>query len=287
MKTFKLFALIILVFIFSSLNTFGQKKVVHPIKPKDFDGLGLTNDFKVLAEGFNSKVDSPFIFVARDTNTYATLQNLVEGLPDASTIDFQTNAVVAGFAGTRSTGGWTVEIRKAVKNVLVDIKGPRKGDMVTQMITTPFKVSLVPVEANKALPLDASATFTNKMQSFVVKRGDFEFTGGFAGRKKQFKADGTIKLLTFGEYISGWFDLKGKGAEQKRRLFELTSGSSKSGNIEFARLDAGSFVDPPRPPFAVKGTLNGKILLLNFEPLPTNVADGYEGKGNLEAVMMK
>ncbi len=265
MKSFKLF-----VFLFLLIGVFST----------------VSNAQTTLKEGFNSKVDTPFIFVARDAKTYAQLQNLVEGLPSVSTIDFKQNAVVAGFAGTKPTGGFGVEIRKSGERVGIFIQAPRKDMMVTQVITTPFKVSLVPVEEDKALPLNLASAFINKMQVFRLNKGNFEFSGGFAFKRKKFKADGTIRLLTFGDYVSVWFDLKGKGAERKRRLSEMASGVLKKGKIELARLDAGSFSDSPRPPFEVKGTLKSKILSLNFEPLPTNVADGYAGKGSLEAIRM-
>ena len=278
-KTFKLFALII--FIFSSLAAFGQEKVVHPIKPKDFNGLGLTNDFKVLAEGSHSKVETPFVFVARDAKSYTQLQNLVEGLP--VTVDFKKNAVVAGFAGERSTGGWSVEIRKVGKRVLIDLKSPPKGSMTTQVITYPFKVSLIPLDENEALPLDWTTSYAKNSKTFQVTKGDFEYSGGFAGRRKQFKANGTIQMLTFGEYTTVLFKLKGTGTESKRQLSEIASGTLKNGNIELARLDTGSFVENPHPPFGVKGTLKGKNISLNFDSLPTTFADGFEGKGSLEA----
>jgi hypothetical protein len=122
------------------------------------------------------------------------------------------------------------------------------------------------------------------MQVFRVKKGDFEFTGGIAGIRRKFKADGTIRLLTLGEYSTVWFDLKGTGAEKKRKLSEIASGTLKNGKFELPRLEAGSFVELPRPPFSVTGTLKSKVLSLNFDSLPTNFADGFEGKGKLEAV---
>jgi hypothetical protein len=286
MKIIKLFLIFILLLSFGSI-VFGQDKIVHPIKPKDFDGLGLTNDYKLLAQGFNSKVDQPFVFVARDAETYQQLQNLVEDLPSASTIDFNQNSVVAGFAGTRPTGGWTVEIRKSAEKVGVFIQPPGKGMMVTQMITTPFKVSLVPVEEGRALSLNPGAAFLDKAQNFLLKKGNFEFTGGFAGGRKTFKADGTIKLMTFGDFATVWFNLKSMGKKEKRYLSDIVSGTLKKENLKLERVDAGTFADRPRPPFAVMGNLRGKVLALSFEPLPSNVSDGYQGRGSLEAIRIK
>lgn len=265
-KTFKLFGLI---FSLISLMT------------------TLSNAQTTLKEGSYGKVEEPFIFVARDEKTYLQLQNLVEELPSVSTVDFKKNAVVAGFAGEKPTGGWSVEIRKAGKRFLVDLKSPRKDAMTTQVITTPFKVSLIPLDENEALPLDWTTSYAKNSKTFQVTKGDFEYSGGIAGIRKKFKANGTIQMLTFGEYTTILFNLKGKGAEQKHKLSEIASGTLKDGNIELMRLDAGTFVQFPRPPLTVKGSLKGKNLSLNFEPLPTNVADGFEGKGSLEAVQIK
>lgn len=265
LKTFKLFG-----FLFLLISVFTM----------------VSNAQKVLLKGSDSKVDQPFIFIARDQKTYTQLQNLVEGLPDGLTIDFQKNAVVAAFGGERPTGGWTIEIKRTINTFVIEIKSPGKDMMVGQVITTPFNVSLVPVEVDKALPLDVvSKHFNDKRKYFPVSQADFEFTGGIAGIRKQFKANGMISLLTFGDYVTAWFDLKSHGIKEERRLFEATSGIFKYGKFEFTRLDAGSFVDSPHPPFSVKGTFINDILSLNFEPLPVNVADGYEGKGSLEAAI--
>lgn len=260
---------------------------MHPIKPKDFEGLGYTQDIKVLVKGAHSKIETPFVFVARDEKTYAQLQNLVEGLPNASTVDFSANAVIAAFAGEKSTGGWTVEIKKTANGFGVVVQSPGKGMMVTQVITNPFNVSQVPITSDKSLSLDLPINFNSKIQSFQVSKGDFEYTGGIAGRRKQFKADGTIRLLTSDDYATVWFDLKGKGADKTRKISAIASGTLKNGNLEIERLDAGNFVEMPHPPFSVKGMLKDKNLSLNFEPLPTNVADGYEGHGSLEAIGIK
>jgi hypothetical protein len=248
---------------------------------------GISNAQKVLSEGFNSKVDQPFVFVARDQIAYTQLQNLVDGLPLVSNIDFAQNVVVAGFAGTRPTGGWTVEINKSGGRVDVNFRGPGKDMMVTQMITTPFKVSVISIEGNKGLFLNLPQTLTNKIRTFQVNKGDFEYTGGIAGRRKQFKANGTIRLFTYGDYATVWFDLRGKGQDRRRSLSDISSGTLKNGQLALPRLDAGSFIEFPHPPFGVVGTLKNKTLSLNFKSLPTSFADGYEGWGSLEAVRIK
>jgi hypothetical protein len=65
-------------------------------------------------------------------------------------------------------------------------------------------------------------------------------------------------------------------------LNETASGTSKNGEVNLKRLDAGTFADNPKPPMKISGKLD-KILSLKFVPLPTNVADGFAVSGMLEA----
>ena len=79
------------------------------------------------------------------------------------------------------------------------------------------------------------------------------------------------------------FNLAGTNAEKNMRLTETASGTAKNGAIDLARLDAGSFSEGPKPPLKVSGTISGDKLSLNFEPLPTNIRDGFAVRGKLEA----
>ncbi|MEJ7700204.1 MAG: hypothetical protein WKF71_11235 [Pyrinomonadaceae bacterium] len=74
-------------------------------------------DLKILAEGSYGTVETPFIFVARSAETYAQLQKFVENLPPAPEIDFTRTAVVAAFAGTKNTGGYSVAVKKAADKI--------------------------------------------------------------------------------------------------------------------------------------------------------------------------
>ena len=284
MNIYKIFALIVLIASLGLNTTFAQKKVVHPIKSKHFIKVSKTADFKVLSEGNQSKVENPFVFIARDAVTYSELQKIVEGLPTASEIDFSTNAVIAGFAGTKSTGGFSVDIQNVQNKIAVNIHKPSKGMMVTQIITTPYKVVLVPIGERSAVQMSLSTDFTAKTEIYNVSKGDFGFRGGFAGRQKKFTADGTIQVLIYENLATFTFNLNGKGTEAQRKLAETASGILKDGNISLARLDAGTFADNPHPPLAVAGTLVNSKLNLSFTALSTTVADGYEGYGNLEAI---
>lgn len=243
-------------------------------------------DYKIIAEGAQAKSEEPFLFIARDAKTYALLQTLVENLPDASTVDFTKEAVVAAFAGTKPTAGWEVLIRKLSDKVLIDLNEPRKDMITAQMLTTPYKIAVVPVEEEKALSLEATPTWTNKMTGYRVSKGNFIYSGGFAFRERTFGAEGTIGVLTRGDLVTMTFSLTAKG-DKAMMLSETVSGSLKDGKVELARLDAGTFSENPKPPFNVSGTISDAKLSLRFEPNPTNVADGFEARGTVEAVKVK
>lgn len=244
-------------------------------------------DYKILLEGSQSKVETPFIFIARDAETYALMRSLVEGLPASSTIDFSKTVVVAGFAGERNTGGWSVAIRQVTDRTIIDVNAPPKGGMNAQVITYPFQVALVPADENQALNIEATATWTNAMTIYRVSKADFEYSGGIAGRGKKFGAEGTIGVLTFGDHRTYIFNLSGKGSESQRKISETVSGVIKEGGLEIARLDAGSFAEMPHPPLKVTGTATDEKLALKFESLAPTVADGFTTGGKLEASKIK
>jgi hypothetical protein len=257
------------------------KPIVNPpvVEPR-------REDYKIIAVGDNAKTEAPFLFVARDAKTYAQLQTIVENLPDAATVDFTKEAVVAAFAGTRPTAGWEVLIRRLSDKVLIDLNEPRKDMMYAQMLTAPYKIAVVPVEEEKPLPLDATTTWANKMSIYRVSKGSFIYSGGFAFRERTFGAEGTIGVLTFGDLITVTFILNARG-DKTMMLVETISGSLKDGKIQLSRLDAGTFSENPKPPLNVSGTISDEKLSLRFEPNPTNVSDGFEARGTVEAMKIK
>lgn len=244
-------------------------------------------NLKILAEGSYSTVENPFVFVARSPETYHEMQNFVENMPAASEIDFSTTAVVAAFAGTKNSGGYSVTVKKTIDKIMIDVQAPPKGTMVTQALTAPFKVALVPLEEEKPLAIEFSANWKNAAQNYKITSGEFEYSGGFAGEMHKFNVEGAISVLSFGDYATLIFNLSGKGAQKTRKLIEIASGSVKNGTINLARLDAGSFSEGPKPPLKVSGMNAGGKLTLTFEPLPTIIADGYEARGRIEAVKIK
>lgn len=248
---------------------------------------GKTAELKTIAEGVNSKIETPFVFVARDAKTYELLKSKVENLPAASEIDFTKYAVVAAFAGTKNTGGYSLAFKQTGESYSVEVLSPPQGAIVTEALTSPYKVTLVPVEEEKSLNLTVSDDFKSSVKTYKISSSEFSYSGGFAYREKKFSAEGTIDVMQTGNLVTLDFNLSGKNTDSEMKLTETASGTLKDGKIELKRLDAGSFSEGPKPPDKISGSLNENKLSLTFEPLPTNVADGFSMSGKLEAVKNK
>lgn len=242
---------------------------------------------EILAEGANSKIEQPFVFVARSNETYAQLQNLIENLPTASEIDFSKSAIVAAFAGTKNTGGYSVLLKRTMNKISIQTLNPPKDAMLAQVITAPFAVALVPLAENNPLSLAFSSDWNSVVQTYQIARGTFEFSGGFAGKQKTFEVVGAISVLRFGDYATMIFNLFARNSEKARKLTDTASGTLKDDIINLGRLDAGSFSENPKPPLKVAGTMVGNKLSLTFESLPSQIADGFQAHGKILAEKVK
>lgn len=243
-------------------------------------------DFKDLLVEANSGVEEPFIFVARSAAQYAELQKKVSNLPSAEGINFDTNAVVAAFAGTKPTPGYDIVFTKTANGVKVDLTAPPKDAMLAQVLTAPARIVIVPVEAEQELKVETGANWQGKMQSYRITSGKINFSGGFAPIERNFTLAGTISVLRSGNLVSIFFNANA-AEEKQRRMLETATGNLKGNDLLFERVDAGSIVDNPRPPYKATGAMSGNKIKLIFEPLPTIVSDGYEGRGSLEAILIK
>jgi hypothetical protein len=268
-------------------KTQNKTNKVVPKPPVEKSPNEMPNEYKVLVEGQHSKVDVPFLVVARDAETFALIRTLVDNLPASSTVDFSKTAVVAAFAGDRNTGGWTVAIRPAANKTVIELQSPPKGEMTAQVISQPYQVMLVPVSQMQTLAIEPAAHWTGRMTTYRVSKANFESTGGIAGRVRKISVTGTIRALNFGEISTYHFDLSGTGNEQEMKLWEIASGVVRSGNLELTHLNASTFGDFPHPPLKIFGTANDKKLSLTFESHPPIISDGFMLRGTLDAVIAK
>lgn len=296
MKIFKIFLLFALSFTLlgcaSAQNkkrqTSGENKSKNTKPMNNKSSAESVGEMKIIREDSYGTVETPFIFAARSAETYERLRELIENLPPAAEIDFTKSAVVAAFAGTKNTGGYSVKIRQTADAISIEVVEPPKDAITTDALTQPFAVALLPVGEENALPpIEASKNWKNAIRNYKITSAQFESSGGLARRLKKFNAEGTISVLSFGDLTTIFFDLSGKGADKNLRLTEAASGVMKDGKVDVARLDAGSFAEGPKPPLRVSGTIVGDAISLSFEPLPARVADGFQVGGKIQAVRIK
>lgn len=267
-------------------KTVSTKPVVNPMPIPPINPFPVAA-YKVLIEGQHSKVEAPFVFVARDAETYALIRSMVEGLPPSTNVDFSKSAVVAAFAGEKNTGGWAVAIRSVQKKFVVDLLAPQKGSMTAQVITTPFQIVAVPVSEIEALSLELTPIWANKMKTYRVSKGNFEYSGGIRGLMKKFSVEGTIDVFSYGDNFTFNFNLSGKGKDQAMKLSDIASGVVTGGSVELARLDAGTFAEIPHPPLSVTGMIAEQKISLIFDSHPPTIADGFIAKGKIEAAKIR
>ncbi|HYO63182.1 MAG TPA: hypothetical protein VER08_05950, partial [Pyrinomonadaceae bacterium] len=162
---------------------------------------------------------------------------------------------------------------------------PDKGAMLTQALTQPFKVVSVGLSDGRlpalVLPPDWPA-----VRRYRVTQGSFEQSGGIAGRVEQFQPGGAVQIMRLGKLVTVGFGLTATGASKRRELGGYATGlASDGGSFRLPRLDAGTFVDQPNGGLSATGRFSDgdNRLSLTFEPLPDNVADGFDGRGKLEA----
>jgi len=247
-------------------------------------------ELKVLAEGSQSAITDSFVAIVRDAQTYAALVNLDGNLPKLDEEFFKTRLVVAAFLGERNTGGYSVEInRDGVGGIRVSEKKPGKDMMVTQMITSPFKIVAVEGISNSPvrLTLDDDAWQT-RMTRFRVTTGKFTMVGGIAGAREEFNLGGAIGVLRAGNLATFQFRLIAPAPTKRRALTEYATGIvSSDNNIRVSRMSADSLINPPSAGLQADGTFSdgGKKLSLNLISRPSMIADGYSGRGSIEAAV--
>lgn len=254
--------------------------------PSKNDAAVTKGDIKVLAAGTYSGVEDLFVAIVRDAETYAALRKLVAGMPELKVEFFRTNAVAAAFLGTRNTGGYSVEItRQADGRLSFSEKAPPKGAITTEALTQPYQIISVPVSDDESVQFDLPEQSKASVRYFKVTAGEFTTGGGIAGRSEQFKFDGGIILMRHEKLATLFFDLKEVGGKG-RTLNGTTTGTIEDDKrLKVPSTGAGTFVQLPRRPLVVTGSLAGKqtAITLAFESLPPRVSDGFSGSGNLEA----
>ncbi|HEX8651142.1 MAG TPA: protease complex subunit PrcB family protein [Pyrinomonadaceae bacterium] len=273
------------------VKTAGNNNVPAPAAatptPEPATNGAASDGLKVLMEGSQSGVADAFVAVARDAETYGALRETLGRLPELSADSFRTSVVVAAFLGRRTTGGYSVQITSGeVGSIRLSESQPPKGAIVTQALTTPFKVVSVPVGDKQPLSLEMEGGWKSMTRPFNVTGGTFTVTGGFAGTTEDFRLEGGIGIMREGKLATLAFDLKAASGTKTRALKDVATGVVQpDGSLMITHMAAGPLVSLPPGALRADGKLiDGESkLTLAFESLPSNVDDGYQGKGRLEA----
>ena len=90
----------------------------------------------------------PQALAAHDEASYDRLWTSAVGRGEAPPVDFENDSVVILLAGSRPTGGFTIEVRGAAmegETLVIDasVKPPPAGAIVTQAFTSPYAVIAV------------------------------------------------------------------------------------------------------------------------------------------------
>lgn len=268
-------------------NQSGKTGAISNNQPEKQERGAVKDDLKRLAEGQHGSVSNAFIAVARDTEAYGELRKLVSSLPEQDQNFFESNLVVAAFLGVRSSGGYGVRFMRAGNGALrVEETRPPKGSMTIQVITYPFAVVAVPSSNQESLALEAGETWRIMTRPYQVRAGDFTMSGGITGRSEKFGIAGSIGVMREGNLATFLFNLQSKDGAKPRSLRDVASGVVQTdGRVRIASMSAGSFVDAPADALRPTGLFaeNENKLSLTFESIPGMIADGFNGRGTLNA----
>lgn len=106
-------------------------------------------EMSTIARGAYAATDSRTAVVATSRDEYRRLWQQLIGEGEVAEADFTRGVVVFLLAGSRSSGGWSIEPQAVTVEggdtavIVAKIKGPPPGSMVTQALTSPYAVVLV------------------------------------------------------------------------------------------------------------------------------------------------
>lgn len=243
-------------------------------------------ELKVLAEGAHSPIADALIVVARDAKTYQALRSLIGALPEMKEEDFASQAVVAAFLGQRMTGGYRVRIEARGSTLKISEEAPPPDAMVTQVLTTPFKVVALRLERNDALTIEADPAWQQQMRLYRLESGELTVSGGLAGRSEKHQLTGDLRIMRHENFATIFFDVR---SDQGRMLKSAASGLVSNGEkIEIGYLSSGSLVPPPCSGLRAVGNFADReaSLQLDFTPTFCDASDAFSGRGTIRATAL-
>lgn len=239
---------------------------------------------RLLSAGPNSSVGESFVFVVRTRGALEELGRIVALPEGASDTDFNKAAIVAAFSGTKPTGGFSVGIGMIDGELTIAEESPGSDDIVTQALSQPYAIAVVDVEEEDSLFVNVPESWAGRLETYSIRSGRLNITGGFIGIDKTVALAGTVKVMRFGGLATFQFEHL-ESADGERKLAETVSGHRSGEGWIAERMEAGKFVERPHPPLRFFAALAGDSLDLKFEPGKRDyvVNDGYEASGELTA----
>ncbi|MCR4275955.1 MAG: protease complex subunit PrcB family protein [Candidatus Parcubacteria bacterium] len=106
--------------------------------------------FTEITRGSESTVATRVNYVITSADELNKLWEMVNATGTPPTIDFRTQAVIAVFAGQKSTGGYSIAVASVTdtgdtRTVAVTLTSPGTDCMVTESFTNPYQIVTVPV----------------------------------------------------------------------------------------------------------------------------------------------
>ena len=213
--------------------------------------------------------------------------NLNLNLPDENVDFFKSHAVIAAFLGQRRTGGFAVDISPGADGEIQVLEQNPKGRMVTQVLTTPFKIVSVPASTDASIALALDATWKERLRAYRVTSGQLSITGGFAGIHESSGLDGSLQIMRAGAWATLIFELKSTAKVKTRQLRDVASGTvTDPGGLSLPRLDSHALSGAVQSPFKATGqfTEDETQLSLDLETISAaQISDNFQAKGSLKA----
>ena len=124
--------------------------------------------FTVIAEGATAaNVTARKNYAVFDEGEFERLWTMAygENAPDMPAVDFDEQYVIAVFAGEKSTGGHAIKVEaitdeNAVRNVAITLETPSSDCLVTDALTSPFQIIVVPFSDRELIRTDSEVEGT-------------------------------------------------------------------------------------------------------------------------------
>jgi hypothetical protein len=240
-----------------------------------------------LAQGSDSRIESPFVAVIRDQAIYETLLGKIHPkVPPLEERFLPAGLVVAAFLGPRPTPGYQAVIRREGNAFRIEERGPAPDAILAQVLTTPFAIAAFPAAPDDPVLLDPGPTIDRSLMRLAVDSGTLAVSGGIAGTSQTWKLSGTVRASSLDPLVTLLLDLRAASErETKEWKGALTLALGRAGAFEGLLWDASPLVPPPCKALALQGTFDSALgkLALRFAPGPCKAADSFGGTGELTA----